>query len=142
MAGPRAAPHMRRRLAQGRSHSHHHTLTWQRDLYAAPRHEAADVVSVGALLHVPDHRLADRIAGIVDDSLRWNPSPFSFDRHPIAIRPHVVVGAMAVGDIAAGNAVRAADAFEPGPYIIGNIFVLTIIESRCGLRQARQGSNQ
>src|SRR5215813_4808270 len=108
----------------------------------AAGYEAADVVSVGALLHVPDHRLADRIAGIVDDRLRRNPSPFSLDRYPIAVRPHVVIGAMTVGDIAAGNAVRAADAFEPGPYIIGNIFVLTIIESRCRLRQARQGSNQ
>src|SRR5262249_3258895 len=51
-------------------------------------------------------------------------------------------GAMAVRDIAARNAVRAADALEPGPDVIGNILVLAVIEGRCGLRQARQGSNQ
>src|SRR5215470_6808968 len=97
--------------------------------HAAAWHEAADVVGVDALLHIPDHRLADRIAGIVDDRLGGNLAPFPLDRYPVAVRPHVVVGAMAVCDIAAGNAVRAADTLEPGSDMVGNIFVLAIIES-------------
>src|SRR5437899_12740496 len=114
---------------------------WRCRSHAAARHEAADEIGIGALLHIPDHRLTDRIAGVVDDCLLWNVPPFSVDRYPIAIGPHIVVGAMAVRDIAARNAVRTADAFEPGPDIIGHIFILAIIESRCGLGQARQGSN-
>src|SRR6266849_7818834 len=114
---------------------------WRCRSHAATWDKAANVIGIGALLHIPDHRLADRVAGIVDDRLRWNAPPFSLDRYPIAVGPHVVVGAMAVRDIAAGNAVRTADALKPGSDIIGNIFVLTIIESRCGLGQARQGSN-
>src|SRR5258708_35635910 len=116
---------------RGRFHSH-----------AAPRPKEAHVLVIGPLLHVPAHRLANRIAGVVDDRLWWNAPPFSLDRYPIAVGPHVVVGAMAVRDIAARDAVRAADALEPGPDMIGNIIVLAIIESRCGLRQARQDSNQ
>src|SRR5260370_29004566 len=110
--------------------------------HAATRHEAGDVVVIGALLHVPDHRLANRIAGIVDDRLWWNSPPFSLDRYPIAVGPHVVVGAMAVRDIAARDAVRAADALEPGPDMIVNIILLAIIESRCGLRPARPCGTQ
>src|SRR5262249_37283988 len=118
-----------------------HTLPPHMKSHAATWHEAADVIGIGALLHIPDYGLADRIAGIVDDCLWWNAPPFSLDRYPIAVGPHVVVGAMAIRDIAAGNAVRAADALEPGPDMIGHIFILSIIESRCGLWQARQGSN-
>src|SRR5260370_25049633 len=111
----------------------------RRQSHAATRHETADVVGIGALLHIPDYRLADRIAGIVDDRLWWNSPPFSLDRYPIAVGPHVVVGAMAVRDIAASDAVRAADALEPGPDMIGNIIVLAIIESQSGLRPAPPG---
>src|SRR5258708_27941510 len=93
----------------------------------ATRHEAGDVVVIGALLHVPDHRLANRIAGVVDDRLWWNAPPFSLDRYPIAVGPHVVVGAMAVRDIAARDAVRAADALEPVPDMFRHIIVLAVI---------------
>src|SRR5437899_12985111 len=101
---------------------------WRCRSHAAARHEAADEIGIGALLHIPDHRLTDRIAGVLDDCLLWNVPPFSVDRYPLAIVPHIVVGAMAVRDIAAMNAVRTAVDIEPGTDIIRQNYIKAIME--------------
>jgi hypothetical protein len=44
--------------------------------------------------------------------------PRAVDRHPVASGVYVVDRSMSVSNIAAGNADRAAQAFEPGANII------------------------
>src|ERR1700691_1934490 len=94
--------------------------------HPAARNEAADVVGVVTLLNVPDHRVAHRIAGVIHDGFRRNLAPLALDRYPVAVAADVVRGVMAVGNIAARHAVRAADALEPGPNIFGNFVVLAV----------------
>ena len=94
-----------------------------------------------AMTYVPHHGLADRIAVIANDGAIGHCHPLAFDRHPIGAVANVVGGAMAVGDIAAGHAVRCDHTLEPGPNVGWDVFILAVIDGErgaCGHRQAHE----
>src|ERR1044072_7699041 len=64
------------------------------------RHEAADD-NAAAVMDVPHHGFADRVALITNDRALGHLHPLSFDRNPIGAGANVVGGAMSVRLIAA-----------------------------------------
>ena len=97
-------------------------------LHAIAGHETTNEDAV-AEIRVPDHGLANRIAGIVDDRFLGHLHPFIVDRHPIPTGFVAFPGrAMSVGDVAARYASWAANALEPRADIIRDIGVLAVVE--------------
>ena len=70
----------------------------------AAGHETADKNCV-LEFSVPDHGVAGRIAVILDHRIIGNLDPFPVYRDIIVARPHVVVCAMAICDVAAKSTV-------------------------------------
>src|SRR3954471_3781871 len=91
-------------------------------------HEAA-YHDAAAQVHIPDHGLADRITLVANDRALRHLPPQPVDRHPISPGAHIIRGAAAVGDIAAGHAVRANDALEPRADVGGYVLVLPVVEA-------------
>ena len=54
---------------------------------------------------VPDHGVTIWIAVIINYRMVRNLDPFVIDRDPIMTLPHLVVGAMPIGDVAARDAI-------------------------------------
>src|SRR6202007_2137373 len=59
--------------------------------------------------------------------------PVAVNRNPVLIFSHIVIGAMAVGDVAAWHAVLRLDALEPRPHRWRDIGELAIV-----VRQSRR----
>src|ERR1019366_3002525 len=97
-------------------------------LHAIAGHETTNEDAV-AEIRVPDHGLANRIAGIVDDRFLGHLHPFIVDRHQMPTGFVAFPGrAMSVGDVAARYASWAANALEPRADIIRDIGVLAVVE--------------
>src|ERR1700752_3446570 len=82
---------------------------------AVARNETADH-HVIAINTVPDDGVADRIAGVIENGVGRHWHPVAVNRNPVLIFSHIVIGAMAVGDVAAWHAVLRLDALEPRPH--------------------------
>src|SRR6195952_774462 len=81
-----------------------------------------------AVMHIPHHGFADRIAAVANDGALRHRHPFALDRNPVSTPANVVGGAMAVGDVAARHAVRRHYALEPSADVGRHIIVLTVVE--------------
>src|ERR1700730_13793747 len=90
------------------------------------RHEAADL-DIAAKIDIPHDGLAKRVAGVANNRLLRHLPPQAIDRNPVRAPAHVVIGAVPIRDIAAGNSGGTAHAFEPCANIIGNILILSAI---------------
>src|ERR1700722_20771356 len=91
------------------------------------RHEAADH-DFAAVTDVPDHGFADRVAAIADHGVLGHRHPLAFDRDPVGARAKIIFGAMAVGDITTGHAVRGDHALEPGTDLGWDVLILPVVE--------------
>jgi hypothetical protein len=96
------------------------------------RDEAADL-DIAAKTDIPNNGFAKRVSGVSNDRLFRHPPPQTIDWNPISSRSHVVLRAMPIGNVAAGNASRTAHAFEPSANVVRDIFKLSAIdrESSC-----------
>ncbi len=74
--------------------------------------EAADF-DIAAKADIPNDGFAKRVSGVSNDRLFRHLPPQPIDWNPISSPSHVVLRAMPIGNVAAGNASRAAHAFEP-----------------------------
>ena len=101
---------------------------------AAARDETADI-NVAVELGVPNHRIAGRVAGIVDNGFGRHHHPLTVDRHPVFAFAHVVVGAMTVGDVATRNPGMGLHALEPSADFGGHVAELPVV---AGQRRGRE----
>src|SRR5689334_6324066 len=83
---------------------------------------------VAANTDIPDNRFAQRIACVFNHRLFRHWPPYTLDWYPIASGAHLIDGSMAIGNIAAKGASRAANPFEPGTNVIRHIFKLPAID--------------
>src|SRR5882672_219064 len=82
--------------------------------HSTSRHEAANVVGILPLLHIPHDRFSRRIPSIIDNRFRRNFAPFVCNWHFIsAFGCSSPCGSVAVSDIAARNAFGRMDGLEP-----------------------------
>src|ERR1700688_931949 len=95
-----------------------------------------------AVMYVPHHVFADRVAAVADDGVRWNLHPLALDRHPIGALAEIIFGAVTVGDVAAGHAVRRHHALEPGADVGRDVFVLPVVEGESRAREHGQTRQQ
>jgi hypothetical protein len=97
------------------------------------RDKAADF-DITAKTDIPNDGFAKRVSGVSNDRLFRHLPPQTIDWNPISSRSHVVLRAMPIGNVAAGNASRTAHAFEPCANVVGYIFKLSAINrvSRSG----------
>src|SRR5229473_6932629 len=100
------------------------------------RDEAADL-DITAKTDIPNDGFAKRVSGVSNDRLFRHPPPRTIDWNPISSRSHVVLRAMPIGNVAAGNASRAAHAFEPSANVVRYIFKLSVID--CESRSGEEG---
>src|SRR5882672_1464612 len=105
------------------------------------RNKAADD-DAAAVMHIPHHGFADRIAAVADNGALGHRHPLAFDRHPIGACAYIVFGAMAVRDVAAGDAVRGDHALEPGADVGRDVLVLAVVERERRARQRGQTRQQ
>src|SRR5437773_11396414 len=77
------------------------------------RHKAADD-DAAAVMHVPHHGFAVRVALIANDRAFGHLDPLALDRTPIGATANVVGSAMSVRRIAAGHGVSRAPALQRG----------------------------
>ena len=97
--------------------------------YRVRRHETANH-DAAEVMHIPDHGFAHRVATVTNDGTLRYRHPLAFDRNPIGAFAKIIFGAMAVGDVAAGHAVRCDDTLEPVANVSGTF-------SYCPLSNAR-----
>src|ERR1700730_310202 len=97
------------------------------------RDKAADL-DITAKTDIPNDGFAKRVSGVSNDRLFRHLPPQTIDWNPISSRSHVVLRAMPIGNVAAGNASRSAHAFDPCANVVGYIFKLSAINrvSRSG----------
>jgi len=81
------------------------------------RDETADF-DVAAKTDIPNDGFAKRVSGVANDRLFRHLPPQPIDWNPISSRSHVVLRAMPIGNVAAGNASRAAHALEPSANVV------------------------
>ena len=107
------------------------------------RDEAADL-DIAAKTNIPNDGFANGVSGVSNDRLFRHPPPHIIDWNPISSRSHVVLRAMSIGNVATGNASRAAHAFEPSANVVRDIFKLSVIdcESRSGEEGQRHQQNK
>src|SRR5947209_5531943 len=91
------------------------------------RHKTAND-DAAAVMHVPHHGLTDWIATVADDRPLGYRQPPSLDWNPIGPFAKIIIGAVTVGDVAAGNAIRRCYGLEPGADIGRYVVVLSAIE--------------
>ncbi|MEH2687081.1 hypothetical protein DXU04_19270 [Bradyrhizobium diazoefficiens] len=108
-------------------------------LHCIGGHEAADDDGA-AMVDVPHHGPADRVAAVADDGAFGHCHPLSLDRYPIGAVAHVIVRAMTVGDVAAGHAVRRDHALEPSADVGRDVIILPVVERKRRARQRRHRS--
>jgi hypothetical protein len=91
-------------------------------------------LDITAKTDIRNDGFAKRISGVSNDRLFRHPPPQTIDWNPISSRSHVVLRAMPIGNVAAGNASRAAHALEPSANVVRDIFKLSVINrvSRSG----------
>src|SRR6266436_8362866 len=90
------------------------------------RDETADF-DIAAKTDIPNDGFAKRVSGVSNDRLFRHPPPQTIDWNPISSRSHVVLRAMPIGNVAAGNAILAAHTFEPSANVVRDIFKLSAI---------------
>src|SRR5258707_15781469 len=90
------------------------------------RDEAADL-DIAAKTDIPNDGFAKRVSGFSNNPLSPPPPPQTIDWNPISSRSHVVLRAMPIGNVAAGNAILAAHTFEPSANVVRDIFKLSAI---------------
>src|ERR1700676_2904328 len=93
-------------------------------------------------MHVPHHSLTDRIATIADDGSLGYRHPLPLDWNPIGALAKIIFGAMTVGDVAAGHAVRRRHGLEPGADIRRDVVVLSVVEGKRRAGQRRDARQQ
>lgn len=103
------------------------------------RDEAADL-DIAAKTDIPNDGFANRVSAVSNDRLFWHPPPQTIDWNPISSSSHVILRAMSIGNVAAGNAIRAAHTFEPSANVVRDIFKLSAINrvSRSSEREPLQ----
>src|SRR4029079_4393392 len=95
-----------------------------------------------AVMHIPHHGFANRIALIANDRALGYLHPLAFDRNPIGASTNVVRGAMSVRLIAAGHAVRRDHALEPGADIGRHMAELAPVDGERRTGQHRKAGEQ
>src|SRR6185437_12104314 len=99
--------------------------------YRVRRNEAADHDTT-AVMDVPHHGFANRVAAVADDGTLRDRHPLAFDRNPIGAFAKIIFSAMAIGNIAAGHAVWRNHTLEPGADVRGDVLVLPAVECETG----------
>jgi hypothetical protein len=98
--------------------------------------EAADF-DTAAKTNIPNDGFAKRVSGVSNDGFLRHPPPQTIDWNPISSRSYVVLRAMPIGNVAAGNASRAAHALEPSANVVRDIFKLSAINCESGFLRQR-----
>jgi hypothetical protein len=107
------------------------------------RNETTDF-DITAKTDIPNDGFAKRVSGVSKNGLFRDPPPRTIDWNPISSRSHVVLRAMPIGNVAAGNASRTAHAFEPSANVVRDIFKLSVVdcESSSGEEGQRHEKNK
>src|ERR1700692_4884253 len=97
------------------------------------RDKAADL-DIAAKIDIPNDGFTKRVSSVSNDRLFRHLPPQTIDWNPISSPSYVVLRAMPIGNVAAGNGSRTAHAFKPCANVVGYIFKLSAINrvSRSG----------